>query len=426
MKKSLHILFAALIALMFVPMIQEGFGFFRERPLQGAFEPVLKPRLGINEWFSGSCQDSLSDYYNHNFGLRPWFVRINNQIDFSLFSKTNAAKIVIGKQGYLYEDNYLHAYEGSDFVGEQAIDSLISSAVRTRDLLKAHNTDLLIVLAPGKATFFPEYIPHRYSNNIAAQTNYEMIAAKCNEAGLLHIDLNKWFVEMKDTASFPLYPKCGIHWSYYGMYLSADTIVKTIEKIRATDIPDMVLESIEMSDEQRGTDYDIGHTLNLLFPIKTYPMAYPTIAYKGLEKPKPDVLVIGDSYYWNMYYSGIPSVLFKKLDFYYYNSSIYNDGTNVSAGSTDNIDYINSILQRDVVILLQTDGGLNYFGFGFFDKINNELSEQYLDERIEYFKQLILSDPKWTAQVQEKASARGISFEEMLLIDAKYMCRQKN
>ena len=424
MNKKLNILFGVLILLLFVPLAQEYFHMFRLTPLQGAWVPAQKPSMGVKQWFTGSCQDSLSTYYNENFGLRSFFVRVNNQLDYSLFRKTTAAKIVIGRHGYLFENNYLEAYHGDDFLGEGAIDTLVMQAAKAQKLLRERNVDMLLVLAPGKATFFPEHVPWPYNTPRSNPTNYELITRKCTEAGIHCIDMNQWFRAMKDTATYPLYPKCGIHWSYYGMYLAADSIIRRIEAIRHIDMPEMHVSHIETDVTQRGTDYDIGHIMNLLLPIETYPMAYPVIGYSGTEKLRPDVLVIGDSYYWNMYYSGIPAVMFKNLDFYYYNSSIYNDGTNIAAGTTDKINYESEILKRDVIVVMQTDGGLNNFGFGFFNRVCNELQGFGLEARIENFRQAILADPKWKQAVADKAVQRGISFEEMLYIDAKYMAEQ--
>jgi len=425
MLKGRKILFFFVIVLMFIPLLQEYFHFFKIKPLLGSYSLAAKPEIGFKQWFSGSCQDSLNDYYNQNFTLRPVFVRVNNQLDFSLFKKTNAKKVVIGKSGVLFENNYLLAWQGADFIGEKQIDSIVNLASSAQNLLAQKGVDMLVVLAPGKASFFPEYIPAPYNKKVSKLTNYEIISKKCQEKGIHYIDLNRWFSEIKSTSLYPLYPKCGIHWSEYGMFLASDTIIKTIESKRKVNLPDMYIENIEMTKQQLGLDYDIGNALNLLFPINAYPMAKLQIGYSNTTNYKPDVLVIGDSYYWNIYLSSIPGNVFRSKDFWYYNLNVYNDGTNTMAATTNTLDYKSEILKRDVIIILQTDGGLNNFGFNFFTDVINTLNNPGFNDRVEQYRQAILNDATWKKSVEEKARQRNIPFEEMLLLDAKYMAEHE-
>ncbi|NLA23937.1 MAG: hypothetical protein GX879_03120, partial [Bacteroidales bacterium] len=206
MNKKLNITFILLIALLFVPIIQTSFKLIKTKDLQGAYIPATKPKININNWFEATYQDSLNNYLNENFGFRNLFVRLNNQIDFSLFNKTNAVKIVIGKNGYLFEDNYLHAFSGEDFIGENAIDSLIDLAVKAQNTLKENEIEMLYVFAPGKASFFPEHVPNQY-NQQKNKTNFEALLEKSIQNRINLIDLNTWFQQMKDTSSYPLYPK---------------------------------------------------------------------------------------------------------------------------------------------------------------------------------------------------------------------------
>ncbi len=413
-------LFFTLLLVLFVPMSVKMFNLFDEEPLRGVSIPTEKPFLNDSTWFNGSYQKNQEKYINENLGLRSTLIRVNNQLNFSLYKKTSAEKVVIGKDNYLFEVNYILATTGQDYIGDDKINNLLNEAKQCQNILDSMSINMLFVFAPGKATYFEEHIPDRYMANKGSKTNYQEILHSCKKAGINYIDFNSWFLNMKDTTPHPLFPKAGIHWTYYGMYLCADSLISKVETDLNQDIPEISLAKLEVSSEQRHTEYDLGNLLNLYYPIETYDLAYPSISYHIENKYKPKVLVIGDSFYWNMYYSGIPSNVFNSLEYWYYNSKCYNDGTATPYNETKNFNYIDEISKFEYIIILQTDGGLNNFGFGFFDKIINNIDSNFQSKIDEYINQ-IKNSPEWLKQVEEKAAERGITLEEMLFIDANYM-----
>src|SRR5690554_2202053 len=117
-KKALfYILFIVSISLPLVFMLTP----LKVKPLKGAVEKSELPELNCNTWFDGSFQESLEKFVNDNIGFRPWFVRIHNQIQYSFFDKAHAHGVINGKDNYLYELNYIKAYNGQDFLGHTKI-----------------------------------------------------------------------------------------------------------------------------------------------------------------------------------------------------------------------------------------------------------------------------------------------------------------
>ncbi len=422
MKDIKKIIFVVFIVALFVPLILKSIGLFNESPLGGVFEKTEKPVLNDSTWLNGSFQAQQEKYLNENIGLHNTLVRLHNQIDFNLFSKTSAEKIIVGKSNYLFENNYIFATTGTDYVGDLKADSLVVKAKRAQDILEANGIKMLFVFAPGKATFFQEYIPDRFFvNGRNPQTNYKRLTEECKSKKINYIDFNSWFVGLKDKTEYPLFPKAGIHWTYYGMYLCADSLIKKTEFDLGKDIPELYVTNIEKSAEQRYTEYDLGNLANLLYPIKTYELGYPSYSYNQEGKYRPNVLVIGDSFYWNMYYSGIPANIFKSLDFWYYNSKYYNDGSDKVQSDVSSMSYFQEIKKYEYIIILQTDGGLNNFGFGFFDKLVSAYEEGDMPEGVLKYIEAIKNDPKWLKSVEEKAIERGFTLDEMIVNDARYM-----
>src|SRR5690606_16381177 len=100
---------------------------------------------------------SIEGYINDEIGFKPWFVKIKNQIEYSLFDKVNASNVIVGKNDVLFQDFYISALLGHDFLGEETIKTKVSKLKYVQDELAKNNVQFLFVIAPGKASFYPEY-----------------------------------------------------------------------------------------------------------------------------------------------------------------------------------------------------------------------------------------------------------------------------
>jgi len=230
--------FTMILVGFFVLMAQDLFHFSKVRKLQGDFTPKVQPQLTINNWFSGSYQDSLGEYINENIGFRNFFVRLNNQLAFSLFDFARANGVVVGKENYLYERNYIEAHLGEDYIGEELILEKVEQLVKAQEQLKQKGIDLIIVFAPGKGSFFPEFFPKEERQKTKSVSNYETFSKSIKETPLNFIDFNHWFRDLKGKTAAPLYPKTGIHWSRFGELMAADSLLRYIEKLKDIQLPE--------------------------------------------------------------------------------------------------------------------------------------------------------------------------------------------
>jgi len=341
--------------------------------LHGAVRNTANPEFDAAAWFSGGYQSKFEDFVNDNIGFRTWLVQIHNQFKFSLFDQPNAKGLVYGKEGYLYEHGYISAYNGDDYLGKSEIRKRVSDIKLLEDKLAKKNKTLIVCLAPGKGSFYPEYIPDNMikpKGRNSDSTNYKQYAHMLSEFDVNHIDVNAWFLEMKDTCDCMLYPKYGIHWSYYGMLRVADSIVKYIEKKRNIQMPKIEIGEIEYSSKLRHSDYDIGNGMNLLFQMKSEPMCYPKRDYISDDNSiKPKTLVVSDSFYWSMFNAGIGGSVFSIGGFWYYNNQIYPDSYDTSI-LVEEVDFATRVLDNDVIILMSTEATLPKFSWGFVEKAN--------------------------------------------------------
>lgn len=439
-KKGLKILFFVIFCVaLAAPFIYTFTDVNKRINLEGAVKLTEKPTLTTSGWLEGSFQNKFEKYINDNIGFRPAFVRVRNQIAYSLFGKINAAYVIRGKENYLYEINYLKAYNGTDFVGTDSIYFKAKQVKQLQDSLSKLNKTLIICLAPGKGSFYPEYFPKRFQLPPTERTNQKMYAKAFRELKINHIDFNRWFLSMKDTSRYPLYPKYGIHWSEYGMLLSADSLISYIEKIRQIDMPNILLSDFKLSKNLNRTDYDIANGLNLVFKLPVDAMCYPKVRWENATgKTMPRVVVIADSFYWSMYGTGIWNQSFSPGGFWYYNRVVYPDTFEEELKVKD-LNYWKAIEKNDVFIVLITEANLPKFSWGFvenalaafspgYDKNAPERKEKVLsyEEELQKHKKNIAANKNWMKQIREKAKAQNISIDSMLTIDAKWVMEQKH
>ncbi|WP_430406403.1 alginate O-acetyltransferase AlgX-related protein [Fluviicola sp.] len=323
-KRLKQVVFAGIIALLFIPMIQHKFRFLEEKPLNGSYELSSKPALNKANWFSGKYQEGQDKYIQEHTGFRPGWVRLYNQWNFSLFRKASANGVIVGKENFLYEENYIKAYYGTDFLGDEKIEEISIKWKAIQDTLKRKGIDLVVIFAPGKGSFYPEYIPDRYKKRRKGKINYEVFKKQFNKQDVSYIDMHSWFESMKKDSRYPLFPRTGIHWSSYGQFLAADSITKLVSKRCNQEIPHFILDRIELPDSTLLDDDDIEKGMNIFRDIPDFQLAYPKFHPNRTQKKNdPKVLMIADSFYWGLFNANVSHFLFNDGEFWYYNEQIY-------------------------------------------------------------------------------------------------------
>jgi hypothetical protein len=426
MLKSLKYLLLYLIfALLTVHVLQQKYHLLKFSTLNGVYQTVQRPHFSKKGWIAGEYQDQMQKFTEDSFALRPPLIRLYNQTDFSLFSLSHAGKITVGKDGYLFGDQYIESYLGYNFAGIAACENHIRMMKQLQDKLWREKKILfLVIFTPDKATFFPEKIPARYFHHKTNVSNYAYYSRRCGEEGINMIDFNSWFLKLKDTCRFPLYPKTGIHWSSYGAMLTADSLIRYLEDRLPAKLPRLVVDSIEMDRHARDEDNDIGWTMNLMCGISHPVYAYPKFHFESDSTvQKPAALFIGDSFYWNWYKGGYIRNIFSNEDFWYYNKDVYPQSSQTPY-STDQVSLPEEISKQKVIILIQTNAAYGNPGYGFVERALEELDGNR-GQVISLIKK-IKNSPEWLKVIEAKAKARNIPVEEMIRLDAQFMADQQS
>lgn len=417
-------LLSGILLFLFIPLLQNTLHFKAVKPLKGAYELTEDIKISKQDWLEGTYQAQKEKFLDQNFGLRNNYVRLNNQLDFTLFRKANVKKLVVGKGDFLFEDDYINAYYGNNFIGEKQLDERFKKLKAVQDVLSAQGILLEVVFAPGKATFYSEFIPDNWQYE-KKQNNYEYAVKKCRENKIDYIDLNGWFLKQKNISPYDLYPKTGIHWSNYGALLAIDSLKTHIEQRSQLILRDFSIDNISFSDSLLSPDNDIGEAMNLLKDVPVLPMPYAN--YHWVENNlaiKPKALFIGDSYFWNIYYQGFTNNFFTDCKFWYYNETVYPE--DAPERNVKKLNLAEELTKYKVIVLMATECNIHDIGWGFIEQVYDLYKEDvggslrkriYVGLIIENIKQ----NKEWLADIERKAKEKNISVSEMITLDAVYI-----
>ena len=427
-------LFALVIAALFLPMIQMVKPFVEVGPLFGSIVPTAKDSLTLEAWFDGTYQENRNKYINEQFGFRNTAVRLHNQIAFSLFGKAKANGVIIGKEDYLYEIKYINAYRGAEEINQSELDSNLFMLKAIQSKLKEKGVELIVVMNPGKASFYSEFIPDEFPI-VSNRSYYSEYQIGLESQGIQHIDFGKWFREMKGKTPAPLFPKTGIHWSQYGATLAADSLVNYCMKLFGKNMNEFVWDknNLPLQTTMESVDDDIGLGMNLYLPIDVLPMAYPRVsgkvkvdsANKGIQ---PKVAVISDSYFFNLMQLPWAPNIFESLNFYFYNKQLHKRPEGTMTNS-DPLSQMKEIEKSNVVFVMATECNMDKLGWGFISSAYKYfvLGEKFdsFEFRVQKFKNNILSDEAWIKAIAEKAKQNKVPLDTMIMRDARYMAEME-
>ncbi|MCH2022556.1 MAG: hypothetical protein MK207_08775 [Saprospiraceae bacterium] len=418
-KKLIKILSYSILFFLFIPLIQSNFKLFKEKKLNGYFKPVDPINFSISFWMDGVYQKKKEAYLKSNFGFRQSLLPLWYQWLFDMYSMSRLNACFIGKDNYLFQTFYSNADRGLDFIGDSLIQSTIKKTKIVNQKLASEGIHLFILISPSKTLFYPEYIPESYLPEPNVPTNYKGFLKGFKKDSIPFIDMNSWFLALKDTIKFPLYPKTGIHYSSYGAAIVADSMLRYLGNTMDKDIPDLFWNEVEWSNVLRDEDKDMEWAMNLIWQIPNKAMAYPKIQINETGKYKPNILTVGDSYFWRFYRWGGLSKVYNNSEFLYYNREVY-----PGKKTRKTYELSKELKALDAICIYINPSGLDGLFWGFIDDLYNYY-QSISKEAIDAVKQTIISNPTWFKRIQEKAILRSISVDSMLYIDAKYYLQNK-
>ena len=414
-------MYIAIVFTLLIPVAQVNFNFVELENLSGSYkkEKIKIPVLSLNNLRSGEYQKVASKYWKNEHGFRNFFIRLNNQVNFSLFDKANANGTIVCKDNVLITEGDIKSYLGKDFAGKARIDEMLDKAKFIDDTLKKRGISFFFIIAPSKASVYKDKIPSKYFEIYkSGTTNYDYFTEGAKQRNLKVFDTKKIILEDKSFFDYPVFPKNGIHWSGNTVAKISDTLVDFLAHEIELEVPSIELTKGEETIlNYRFTDYDIGEAMNLLWNISDDVLNYPTLRFSDTRENKPNVLGVGDSFIQSFYgfYPILDSVFSTKSNLWYYNKTLGWPQEIVRYGiKTFQLDLELELENRDCVILEMTEENLKMTGYGFIEDVFDHFKGKHIitAEKQALYNKLAL-DSEIDKQAKKMASIVGYSIPQM-------------
>ncbi len=420
-----QLLFAGILCAISVPMLLTFYPVIHFQPLEGYFEEHVRPEVTFDGLYSGKYQKEMEAFMNDKTAGKPYMVRVNNQMEWWAFRATNVSSVVVGKDDYLLEQNYIDSYYGANFIGENKIREKVRKLQHISDTLHSRGVQLVVAIAPGKVSYYPEKIPSHLRQK-KKRTNYQAYRDYLDASDVHFLDFRDWAVKQKKTIKYPIFPKRGIHWSSYAEVLVADSMIQFMNGITPnSQINEIQIDAVRPSRYAYNMDEDIEESMNLLYNLDDGVLGYPQFsAVPHSAEKTTKVLTIADSYYWGMYNWGLSKYYFDQGPFWYYNREIFPESFSKKTFVQDIIEYSSAVEENDVILVLFNESNLVDFAYDFIDRLYDEYcanGREKREERIAQIIQNIRNTPEWLASIKKQAQQDGISLEEALRKNAVYV-----
>ena len=435
------ILFSLTALLLFASMLQRRFNLLNLKDLNGVIIEQPMPEMNFKNYQEGSFQQGTEEYLKQHFGFRQLTIRLYNQYLWDFYKKTSVSKyqIAFGKHNWLYEPENVYDHYQTLF-RFYAADSTEMAKMLTKEAnrllllqqeLERNGTRLVVCLVPSKDIIYPENLPE---NQDTAYIGEPAISARffneevLTRLGVNHLNLEQWFLQIKDTVDFALFPKTGTHWTRYAALYAADTLIRYMEHLDSINIRNIVIGPTE-TDNARSPDDDLERLLNLLRPIRKPKYQYAESMTDGdTTATKPKMIVIGDSFWWAIANHIPRAEIFSEVPYWYYNSTIYFDDR---YHSVKEVDLAEELRSADFVVLFYCASRQYRMNDGFSQKALEALgvngkgavmdSASFIEREIQRAIGNLLATPISMEKLSNKAIQHNKTIEQALRDDAKWI-----
>jgi hypothetical protein len=419
-----QLLFAGLFILLVLPALQAKFHFVKMPELGGYAERAPRADFDLEGLRKNTFQSALEKYLEDRIGFREWMIQLRNQLAYSVFKVGRANQIVIGEDQVLFQTPAIDSDFGADFVGEKEVEHYVRQFKDLQDSLAARGTLLVYAIAPSKPGVYPKMLPPRFRGLPRHRSNYTAYREKMAAMGVNLVDFGALFRQWKDTSTYPLFPRGGIHWSIWGRTLAADTLLRYLRQRGHLAIPEFRIAGRETSLIPRESDNDIAKALNLLHEPKAYLMAYPNLKFIPATplQHKPNILVTGDSFGEGLL-PYLEPICSPDSRFWYYNQRVSWPGVNIpqEVGDVGSLDKREQIKGRDIILVVYCEPNLIRFDRNFTNDlyISFHPFTEKENAEIKRIENQLLADTATANRIWRKSYTQGIEAKYLIYQEAR-------
>ena len=405
------ILCLATMMLFLLPVVQKVKPFVEVQPLKGVYVHTEKPQFSFSSFVKGEWQKNADRYIKEHFGFHEHFIRLYNQCLWAIWHRpADPSPVLVGKDDYLFEPSFVNEYYTGCF-NEFYPDSIplcerpqifrrrMSRLAKLQAILEEQGTHLFLALLPGKERIYPQYLPNprpRTGNHTSGTQPRAYDLYRNSRYDFRRIDLCHCFDSLNGHTPYLLFTKTSTHWSNIASTYAFDSVMRYMQTFGPPIHP--VTLGTPYYAPTREPDNDLYHLLNIMTPVPADSNLYVDVTLTGTPPSRnPSLVVIGDSFFWNILYNFPIQELFSDFRYWYYFSTIYYDPTHDKVAD---IDLVDELLRTDYVMLSYCTVQLYDCGNGFINRALLELC--YDPDEIQAVRDSIAADTTSTLTIDQR------------------------
>ena len=228
-----------------------------------------------------SYPSEYEKYLNDSIPFRNQYIELNSSIDYFLFNRSSNAKVIKGKEQWLFYDNVndgdpLGCYKGENLLSDEELKSLAQKLIKIDKELKSQDKDFVLMIVPNKERVYSEYLPEYYGSpadiNVASQI-YDYLSENTE---IKVVYPYSELIESKEKCAYDLYYKSDTHWNWLGGYVGASQLLGKL----SVEIPPV--DSADLSFEENGNySGDLAAMLNMKNVLSDIDKDYSIKGYGG-------------------------------------------------------------------------------------------------------------------------------------------------
>lgn len=348
--------------------------------LKGNFDPVKTPVLSAASVLDQSFQNDFEIYFHNTFTGRGYMITTYNQIRHSLFGENPQSCI---SNSFIHEP-YILAYMGiNDYNYDPPekmadMEEYINRLWSVSNLLKERRKSLIYVLAPGKAAWFKDDIPARYTRMPHGQNISDCFERMIGNTDIIYLNAGQYLNEI--SLPYPVFYKSSHHWSRTAEIEVEKKILEIINEKTSFLAETYDIASVEESAFPIDRDADTWNLMNLWIPTDDTYYRCETITNKVDEQS--NICIQGDSYasliardFFVNGHNGMVSYIGYDNDYY-----VNNELVQLLEHDFSSLDMEKIVDENDIFIILYTDYNLSGYGYGFVDALYNCLNSSIREE----------------------------------------------
>lgn len=400
MKNNLIFALCLGLIVLLLPTAQTMFSLFPLKPLHGAVERATFPNFTFSSFLSGHFQEQTELWMAQEFGFRPWLVRTDNQINYSLFSETSTnsegSRVIVGRNNQLFEKEYIDSLNGARIPSTSTLRKGVTRTAQLQSQLKNKGIGFVVLVSPNKARFHKSDIPLRFlaanvkdnsmgysqktelgnqrrfspKETTTPASGYDKFLKLVREHNIAHVDSVALLEDISKNTPYPLFSTTGTHWNYYASCLVSVAVFEELNRQYPGryNMPSCAPVTFQQS---RDLDRDLGYLLNIWTESRLWtdsPYPQPKSAIEPSTLKATDLLFVGSSFLWTVFDVLEAQNIYNKRGMLYYFKSLYQFPDNsVQSITPDSLDWNSTLLSKDAVVLEINEAALDRYSYGFVE-----------------------------------------------------------